>query len=137
MQQPGFGLFRTFNEVGLAVEKATHGAQLPWVASSPIAGSFYFAGKPAPPQLEAPAPTAPVQQARLSPPDDTLRRDLVTDCDRLAAMPYDTGRPPGLPGLEVDRINITAAAAACDDAIARYPNVVRFTFEAGRVATAR
>jgi len=47
MQQPGFGLFKTFNEVGLAVEKATHGAQLPWVSSSPISGSFYFAGKPA------------------------------------------------------------------------------------------
>ena len=30
MQRPGFGLFKTFNEVGLAVEKATHGDQLPW-----------------------------------------------------------------------------------------------------------
>jgi uncharacterized caspase-like protein len=29
MQRPGFGLFQTFNEVGLAVEKATHGDQLP------------------------------------------------------------------------------------------------------------
>jgi uncharacterized caspase-like protein len=46
MQRPGAGLFKTFNEVGLAVEKATHGRQLPWLSSSPIAGNFYFAGKP-------------------------------------------------------------------------------------------
>src|ERR1700677_2904589 len=48
MQRPGYGLFKTFNEVGLAVEKATGGSQLPWVSSSPITGNFYFAGKPAP-----------------------------------------------------------------------------------------
>ena len=48
MQRPGYGLFKTFNEVGLAVEKATGGSQLPWVSSSPISGNFYFAGKPVP-----------------------------------------------------------------------------------------
>jgi TPR repeat protein len=114
------------------------------VSSSPIAGNFYFAGKPAtvdawqalvPPG--SPAPTPPIQEARLSPPDDPLRRDLVTDCDRLAAMPYDTGHAPDLSGVEVDRINVAAASAACSDAIARYPEVARFSFEAGRVATAR
>ena len=47
MQRPGSGLFRTFNQVGLAVDKATHGRQLPWVSSSAISGNFYFAGKPA------------------------------------------------------------------------------------------
>jgi tetratricopeptide (TPR) repeat protein len=144
MRRPGFGLFKTFNEVGLAEEKATGGQQLPWVSSSPIVGNFYFAGKPptvdpwpalAPPDTPAPAP--PVQEARLSPPDDPLRRDLVTDCDRLAGMPYDTGHAAALAGVEVDRINVAAASAACNDAIARYPEVVRFTFEAGRVATAR
>src|ERR1700686_3542697 len=31
MQHPGFGLFKTFNEVGLAVEEATGGQQLLWV----------------------------------------------------------------------------------------------------------
>jgi TPR repeat protein len=127
MQRPGFGLFRTFNEVGLAVEKATHGQQLPWVSSSPIAGNFYFAGKPATPVLEAP----------VAPAGDALRRDLVTDCDRLAAMPFDTGRAPGLAGVEIDKIDVKAAAAACNEAIARFPDVARFVFEAGRVATAR
>jgi uncharacterized caspase-like protein len=47
MRHPGFGLFKTFNEVGLAVAKTTHGRQLPFLSSSPISGSFYFAGKPA------------------------------------------------------------------------------------------
>lgn len=144
MQRPGFGLFRTFNEVGLAVEKATGGSQLPFVSSSPISGSFYFAGKPeaiearqAPVEPAPSAPAASVQEARLTSPDDTLRRDLITDCDRLAGMPYDTGHSPDVTGLEVDKINVAAATAACNDAIARYPDVVRFTFEAGRVATAR
>ena len=137
MRQPGFGLFRTFNEVGLAVEKSTRGQQLPWVSSSPISGSFYFAGKPAPAEVQHTSilPDAPTSQAR--PPDAVLRRDLVTDCDRLAGMPYDTGLPSGLPGLEMETINVAAAAAACNDAMQRYPEVARFVFEAGRVANAR
>jgi tetratricopeptide (TPR) repeat protein len=129
VQRPGYGLFKTFNEVGLAVEKSTQGQQLPWVSSSPISGNFYFAGRP--------APETPVVEARLSPPGDSLRRDLITDCDRLAGMPYDTGRAPNLPGVELDKIDVAAAAAACNDAIAQYPDVARLTFEAGRVANAR
>jgi TPR repeat protein len=137
MQHPGFGLFRTFNEVGLAVEKATQGRQLPWLSSSPISGNFYFAGK---------AASAPVQQVSLSPEtpalanrpsNEALHRDLVTDCDRLAAMPYDTGHAPTLPGVEQAKINIPQAAAACNEAMQRYPEVARFVFEAGRVANAR
>jgi TPR repeat protein len=86
---------------------------------------------------DAPAATAPVQEARFSPPDDPLRQGLVIDCDRLAAMPYDTGHPPSLAGLEVDKINVAAATRACNEAMQRYPDVMRFVFEAGRVATAR
>jgi hypothetical protein len=143
MQRPGYGLFRTFNEVGLAVQKATGGSQLPWVSSSPISGSFYFAGRPAPianSQAAGPSGTpSPIMEARLSPSDDnpSLRRDLITDCDRLAGMPYDSGHAPSLTGVEVEKIDVAAAAKACNDAIAQYPDVVRFTFEAGRVATAR
>jgi Caspase domain/Sel1 repeat len=146
MQRPGAGLFKTFNEVGLAVEKATNGQQLPWVSSTPISGNFYFAGKPVPAVADArpvpatsdaPAPAPLVQEARLAPPDDPLRHDLVTDCDRLAAMPYDSGHPPSLAGVEFEQINVAAAAAACNDAMQRYPDVARFAFEAGRVAGAR
>jgi|SRR5580692_4732300 len=119
MQRPGFGLFQTFNEVGLAVEKATHGDQLPWLSSSPISGSFYFAGKPvAATQANLPAPAAAIGQTPLAPRDDAaLRRDLITDCDRLAAMPYDSGHAPALQGLDLDKIDIAAAGPACDDAM--------------------
>jgi hypothetical protein len=144
MRRPGLGLFKTFNEVGLAVEKATGGEQLPWVSSSPINGNFYFTGKPksdepasVPLPADPPAPTPAVQEVHLTPSDDPLRRDLVTDCDRLAAMPYDTGHRPNLPGVEIGKIDIAAASAACGDAIRLYPEIARFTFEAGRVATAR
>jgi uncharacterized caspase-like protein len=47
MRKPGLDVFRTFNEVGLAVARATGGAQQPWVSLSPIAGDFYFTGAPA------------------------------------------------------------------------------------------
>jgi uncharacterized caspase-like protein len=150
MQKPGYGLFKTFNEVGLAVDKATGGQQLPWLSSSPITGNFYFAGKPEPaapdtkqasltPQAplasqDAPA-AATTPELRFSPPDDPLRQGIVTDCDRLAAMSYDTGHGWKLPGLEVDKINTAAAGPACKDAMQRYPDVIRFVFEAGRVAT--
>ena len=143
MQRPGAGLFKTFNEVGLAVAKATHGQQIPWVSSSPISGNFYFAGKPAT-QAASPPPAAPdapaplVQEARLSPADDPLRRDLITDCDRLAAMPSTIAAiRQACRALQPDKIDITAAAAACNAAMAQYPDVARFVFEAGRVATAR
>jgi caspase domain-containing protein/Sel1 repeat-containing protein len=147
MQKPGYGLFKTFNEVGLAVDKATGGQQLPWVSTSPISGNFYFAGKPEPPPADtkqasltsgdAPDAAAPPQELRFSPPDDPLRQGLVVDCDRLAAMPYDTGHTASLAGVDHDKINVTAATSACNDAIQRYPDVARFVYEAGRVATAR
>jgi formylglycine-generating enzyme required for sulfatase activity/uncharacterized caspase-like protein len=57
MKKPGLDIFRTFNEVGLAVSGATGGAQQPWVSLSPIKGDFYFSGAPAiiaaPPSSEA------------------------------------------------------------------------------------
>jgi uncharacterized caspase-like protein len=126
IQHPGYGLFRTFNEVGLAVEKATHADQLPWVSSSPIDGRFYFAGK----QVAAAAPDTP---SATSDP----RRDLVTDCDRLAAMPSDTGHAPDLKGIDMDKIDIPSAMIACNEAMKQYPDVMRFVFEAGRIAHAR
>jgi len=47
VRKPGLDIFQAFNEVGLAVKRATGGEQQPWVSSSPIDGDFYFAG-PAP-----------------------------------------------------------------------------------------
>jgi uncharacterized caspase-like protein len=48
IQHAGLDIFQTFNEVGLAVKRATGGEQQPWVSSSPIDGSFYFGGAPQP-----------------------------------------------------------------------------------------
>jgi uncharacterized caspase-like protein len=45
VRKPGLGLFEVFNTVGLTVKKNTGGEQQPWLSSSPIAGSFYFAGR--------------------------------------------------------------------------------------------
>jgi TPR repeat protein len=129
MERPDYGLFRTFNEVGLAVENATHGEQLPWLASSPISGKFYFAGK-------AIATNAPVKEASAK-SDDSLRRDLITDCDRLAATRYDSGHSSEVAGLDIEKIDVAKAGPACDEAMLLYPDVARFTFEAGRVAQAR
>jgi formylglycine-generating enzyme required for sulfatase activity len=56
IRKPGLDIFRTFNEVGLAVASATNGSQQPWVSLSPIKGDFYFAGLPAGTQPPPPAP---------------------------------------------------------------------------------
>jgi hypothetical protein len=101
---------------------------------------FYFAGKLEPaPGTAPPSPgtPAPLQMVRFSPADDPLRQNIVTDCDRLAAMPDDTGHTPGIAGLDVKKMNTAAATAACNDAMAKYPDVARFVFQAGRAATAR
>ena len=54
IRRPGLDIFQTFNEVGLAVMRATGGAQQPWVSLSPISGSFSFVASPAP----SPGPVA-------------------------------------------------------------------------------
>ena len=68
----GLDVFQTFNQVGLAVKRATSGAQQPWVSSSPIDGTFYFV---------APTQTAPPQVAAMQP--DALPDRLRADPDRV------------------------------------------------------
>jgi TPR repeat protein len=69
------------------------------------------------------------QQARLA---------VVTDCDRLAASPYDNDRPKGVAGIADNaKIDVAAAGAACDNAMRGYPEVTRFVYQVGRVAFAR
>src|SRR3954468_9386464 len=58
IKQSGLDVFQTFNQVGLAVKRATSGAQQPWVSSSPIDGTFYFV---------PPTQTAPPQVAAMQP----------------------------------------------------------------------
>jgi Caspase domain len=55
MRRPGLDIFQAFNQVGLAVKRATGGVQQPWVSSSPIDGAFYFV---------SPSPSLPTADTR-------------------------------------------------------------------------
>lgn len=46
MHRPGADVFQVFNQVGLSVKQVTGGQQQPWLASSPIAGNFFFFNGP-------------------------------------------------------------------------------------------
>jgi TPR repeat protein len=77
MRKPGIGLFDTFNEVGVAVKRATGGQQQPWLSSSPIEGGFFFVSAPAAiaiaaatPTMEAPSADAPKRAADANAPPD-------------------------------------------------------------------
>lgn len=65
MRKPGLDIFRTFNEVGLAVSAATGGAQKPFLTSSPIQGEFFF-GPPNPAAQAAVAAIAAPSQPDLA-----------------------------------------------------------------------
>jgi len=62
IRRPGLDIFQTFNQVGLAVKRATGGEQQPWTSSSPIDGVYYFAGPasvaPVPPAIVTTQPVA-------------------------------------------------------------------------------
>jgi uncharacterized caspase-like protein len=57
IKRPGIPILEVFNQVGLAVDRATAGRQQPWMATSPLEGIFYFVGPTtvniAPPLLDA------------------------------------------------------------------------------------
>jgi TPR repeat protein len=76
------------------------------------------------------------QEATRKKADEQARLAGVTDCDRLAASPYDTSRPSRVAGIDLTKIDSSAATPACDDATRRYPDVARFAFQAGRAADA-
>jgi hypothetical protein len=75
MQKPGLDVLQTFNQVGLAVKRATGSAQQPWVSTSPIDGSFYFSGN-ASGQVATADPQATVlpPASTLPPPASTVAR---------------------------------------------------------------
>lgn len=59
ISKPGLDVLRMFNQVALTVKRDTSGAQVPWLAASPIDGDYPLAGMPAPvaaPVAAAPAP---------------------------------------------------------------------------------
>jgi TPR repeat protein len=64
----------------------------------------------------------------------TISSPIATGWRRCPTIP---GMRQAWPGVEVDKINVTAADSRLQRRDARYPDVMRFVFEAGRVATAR
>lgn len=150
LARPGLGLFDAFNDVGLAVKRATGGAQQPWLSSSPIEGAFYFAGavaEAAPTsRTEAKAasadaaaaspPSKPAKTASLAPADPSGASGdavgAVGDCDRRAAAPLDPERPTGVVGLEFERLDPAMAIPACRTALQAQPNNPRLMFELAR-----
>ena len=82
----------------------------------------------------AAAPVQPQAGPRPSASADPLMRDVVTDCDRLAAYPFDPQRATGVSGVVFGKIDIVPALTACNEAMLQYPSVARFVLQAGRVA---
>lgn len=80
---------------------------------------------------------ADADAARKKAEEEAAGKKVAADCDRLAASPADTTRPSGVPGVDLVKIDAGAAAAACDDAMRRYPDVTRFIYQAARAADAR
>jgi hypothetical protein len=80
--QPGLGVFDAMNQVGVTVTKATGGEQQPWVSSSPIDGTFYFAGTANADELR-PAPQTISNTDIKSPP----KPDSATQDDTAKARP--------------------------------------------------
>ena len=99
MRRPNLDIFQTFNQVGLAVKRATGGVQQPWVSSSPIDGTFYFvapsaSGVPtADQQGKTITPAAP--SIATSPPPPRLDRTRVGSLTPPSAS-SDLGRFDGL-----------------------------------------
>jgi tetratricopeptide (TPR) repeat protein len=82
-------------------------------------------------------PPAPSQMGESTPPArNSASRNLVTDCDRLAASPFDDEKPQNVVGVRMSKIDILHALVACENAMRIYPDVSRFYFEKGRIAQA-
>jgi hypothetical protein len=56
----------------------------------------------------------------------------INECDRLAASPFDSERPPEVPGVSTEWLDAEAAIAACSKATADNPTVARYLFNLGR-----
>ena len=54
-------------------------------------------------------------------------------CDRAAANPLDPNRPAGVPGVDFNKIDITAAMPACKAALAAEPENPRLLYQMGRI----
>ena len=99
MPRPNLDIFRMFNHVGVAVKRATGGAQQPWVSNSPIEGDFYFAAPASPSEPVSAAAEPLVLPAQPAP---------AHPAPAVARSSWRPFRPPGggfvvlLPGEPID-----------------------------------
>jgi hypothetical protein len=88
IKQAGLDIFQTFNQVGLAVKRETSGTQQPWVSSSPIDGSFYFAAPAAAAEPKVAMPQPPSADPRVLPPSREAEQPRGSD-NRSASNFFD------------------------------------------------
>jgi formylglycine-generating enzyme required for sulfatase activity len=114
VKKPGVDIFRTFNEVGLAVSRATGGNQQPWVSLSPINGDFYFNPAPA---ATAPAGTTPSPVPATSAIDPAAQAwASVRDTNSVAILEeflrrYPDGMFAGFARARIEELKQTKTAA--------------------------
>ena len=156
MRRPGLDIFQTFNQVGLAVKRATGGMQQPWVSSSPIDGSFYFVAPPVDQQNAVPlgdqpgkAPRSAMLESPSSLASDLPQADgLFTEQDmqRVKAIalkdgleimpPFKIERPDSkLPAALRRFIGIWASEIGFDSGRSRHAMLIVTNIEAAARAT--
>jgi hypothetical protein len=97
IRRGGLDIFGTFNAVGLAVKRSTGGSQQPWLSSSPIEGTFYFADTPptAPAAAVSPAPPAPASPvAVVSPTPPTPNAATPVAAPQPSGVAASSSPPP-------------------------------------------
>ena len=131
IKQAGLDIFKTFNQVGLAVKRETGGSQQPWVSSSPIDGTFYFVAPAAAaaPQVAAPPSQEALLANTLRPDPDrvpikdaTLLRELS---ERLYEHNFDPEQPDSKNGIKLaiskfqEKSNMTPSGEATEGVLTR------------------
>jgi tetratricopeptide (TPR) repeat protein len=125
---PGLEIDLLFRNVRDDVMEETNREQQPFVYGVLSRDPVY---------LVPPAPTVAQSPGNITAPAVIIAsRDLLTDCDRLAAAPFDEERPQNVVGVSIAKIDVFHAMASCESAAQTYPNISRFYFEKGRVAQA-
>src|SRR5260370_741970 len=68
--------------------------------------------------------------------DRSSATNLVANCDRLAASPYDSSRPPDAVGVAPDKLDPKIAIPACEAALNAMLDNPRIMFQLGRAYSA-
>ncbi len=124
MQKPGVEATQVFRAVRRRVLDATGERQFPWTAEGLVTDHYFVPAEPQVALVAPPKVTVPrVSQGTRAP---------VTDCDVLAASKYDQDRL--VAGVDYAKIDVEKAIPACEAAMIKYPDEMRFVTWLGRVA---